>query len=201
MANTRPRGVCVIDGCGRPHEARGWCQPHYERWRAHGNPLAGRTAPGELQGWVDAHHAHEGDECLAWPFSGDKDGYPVFGANKKNVRVARYICEHVYGPPPTPQSQAAHKCGRQWCVNRRHLRWATPRGNNQDKLLHGTQPMGETVYCAKLSEEDARFVFARAWRGDNQGLIAADFDISQSHVSGIKHGRFWKHLHEGGQAQ
>jgi len=37
---TRPslgRG-CKIDGCDKPHNARGLCAMHYERWRRHGDP-------------------------------------------------------------------------------------------------------------------------------------------------------------------
>ena len=31
-------GRCTIDGCGRPHVARGWCRAHYLRWCRHGDP-------------------------------------------------------------------------------------------------------------------------------------------------------------------
>ena len=30
--------VCSVDGCGREVNARGWCERHYQRWRAHGDP-------------------------------------------------------------------------------------------------------------------------------------------------------------------
>lgn len=29
-----------MDGCDRPHESRGWCRLHYERWQRRGDPLA-----------------------------------------------------------------------------------------------------------------------------------------------------------------
>lgn len=32
------KGTCSIAECGRPHVARGWCGPHYARWRSHGDP-------------------------------------------------------------------------------------------------------------------------------------------------------------------
>lgn len=41
MANSR---ICVVDGCGKPHEARGYCQGHYVRWKTHGDPLHGGVA-------------------------------------------------------------------------------------------------------------------------------------------------------------
>ncbi len=31
--------MCVIDGCGRPLLARGWCNKHYHRWNRWGDPL------------------------------------------------------------------------------------------------------------------------------------------------------------------
>jgi len=30
------RQGCSVEGCERPHEARGWCSAHYERWRKDG---------------------------------------------------------------------------------------------------------------------------------------------------------------------
>ncbi len=29
---------CSIDGCGNPHQARGWCNKHYQRWLSRGDP-------------------------------------------------------------------------------------------------------------------------------------------------------------------
>lgn len=38
-----PRGgirpVCSIEDCDKPHNARGWCLTHYNRWKQKGNPL------------------------------------------------------------------------------------------------------------------------------------------------------------------
>ena len=33
--------TCTIHDCPRPPIARGWCDPHYRRWRRHGHPLGG----------------------------------------------------------------------------------------------------------------------------------------------------------------
>ena len=31
--------ICSVPGCERPHEARGWCTLHYQRWKKHGDPF------------------------------------------------------------------------------------------------------------------------------------------------------------------
>jgi len=48
-------GTCAIPDCGKPVQARGWCNKHWKRWRVHGDPLAVTprgTQPGpEHPGW------------------------------------------------------------------------------------------------------------------------------------------------------
>lgn len=38
--------TCIIDGCERTHNARGWCLAHYKKWQKYGDPL-GAAAPGD----------------------------------------------------------------------------------------------------------------------------------------------------------
>lgn len=40
-----PKAICSLPDCGKPQIARGWCNPHYLRWRNHGDPLAGNPTP------------------------------------------------------------------------------------------------------------------------------------------------------------
>lgn len=37
--------TCGVEGCGRPHSARGYCTKHYEHWRVHGDPVVPCTTP------------------------------------------------------------------------------------------------------------------------------------------------------------
>lgn len=35
--------ICSVEGCDRPHCARGFCRRHWIRWRRYGDPLAGAS--------------------------------------------------------------------------------------------------------------------------------------------------------------
>lgn len=82
------RRVCSIEGCGRGHLARGYCQQHYHRWKRYGDPLhVGRPFHPERlcgvrgcegthygRGWCQAHYrrwVESGDpltlKTLPWP--------------------------------------------------------------------------------------------------------------------------------------
>jgi len=43
--------LCSIEGCGREHDAKGFCRSHYKRWKLHGDPLIVKQAP-HGSGWV-----------------------------------------------------------------------------------------------------------------------------------------------------
>lgn len=55
-----PDRTCSIDGCLRSYYARGWCQMHYKRWLAHGDPMIVLKSRGRvcsIEGCDDAHEA------------------------------------------------------------------------------------------------------------------------------------------------
>lgn len=71
---------CSVEGCERSAKARGWCPPHYMRWKRHGDPLGmvdsplykrdrtcsidGCEEPHRARGWCTTHHQ-------AWVKHGD----------------------------------------------------------------------------------------------------------------------------------
>lgn len=42
--------ICIVDGCDRPHSARGWCRSHYGQWRH-----LGEIRPGPIAVRVSSH--------------------------------------------------------------------------------------------------------------------------------------------------
>lgn len=187
--------ICSIHGCGKKHEARGWCYSHYSRWQRHGDPLGGRTERGSVGRYFqNVVLAYEGDDCLFWPYSRGR-GHAQLRFNNKLAIVSRLVCEHAYGPPPTPKHEAAHSCGNGHlgCVTRRHLRWATSTENKADKVLHGTTSRGERFWAAKLTELDVRAI--RALEGTMPKYkIAEKYGVARSTISLIHSRQNWAWL-------
>ena len=184
MANSR---ICSVPGCDNPVHGHGYCGNHYARWRRHGYPLGGRVTPGEPERFLrESVLTHKGDECLLWPFGTNNSGYALLRHNGSAAIVSRLVCEHVNGPPPTPKHQSAHSCGRGHlgCVAPTHLRWATRKVNESDKVLHGTHNRGERHGMAKLTEPQVQEILGLK-RRLSQSKIAKIFGVSQSHVSRI----------------
>lgn len=64
---TNATRTCEVDGCSRPHNARGWCLPHYKRWQKYGDPLGvhvrrtacsveGCVQPWRTREWCSKHY-------------------------------------------------------------------------------------------------------------------------------------------------
>lgn len=189
---------CSIWSCGKPHEAKGYCRAHYRRLCRHGDPLDGGTSPGEPMRFIHevALH-HTGEECLTWPFGKKQGARGQILVDGKRAVVSRYICELAHGAPPTPEHEAAHRCGKahKGCIAPEHLSWKTPVENAADKIIHGTHPRGERCVNAKLTEVAVREILAM--KGNEKQInLAGKFAVSRETISRIQAGRSWAWLSE-----
>lgn len=135
---------------------------------------------------------YEGPECLIWPFGRTSYGYGKLHVGKRQTSAHRFICEQVYGDPPTADHDATHLCGRgnDGCVNPNHLCWKTHIENMDDKLIHGSHTRGEKVGTSKLTEDDVRSI-RRLCRLMTQSAVARMYDLDHTTVYGIVHGKRW----------
>ncbi|SOC45767.1 hypothetical protein SAMN05892877_117156 [Rhizobium subbaraonis] len=192
---SRQAATCSIDGCARPTKAKSLCQAHYTRLRVHGHPLAGRTAEGEPLRFLQSAIAYDGDVCLRWPYGHNGDGYGLIWQDGKFKLVTRLVCEAVHGPPPTPDHESAHSCGKghEGCCAPNHLHWATTSENHLEKANHGTDNRGGKHPMVKLTDEDVRTI--RTLHGKLlQREIAELFGIGRVQVGRILSGQRWGHL-------
>jgi hypothetical protein len=178
--------LCSIDGCGNPFLARGWCTAHYLKWRKYGSPLAESENKNLPLKWLIANANAQTDDCLTYPFGKTGMGYGVvYPKGEKQMMAHRWMCEHVHGPAPEGKIWVAHSCanGHLACVNPRHLRWATPKQNGEDRVAHGNAPK-------KLTKEEA----AQIWRlkGTMPSRVVGErFGVAKSTVAGIWQSRTW----------
>jgi hypothetical protein len=136
--------------------------------------------------------AHDDDKsCLIWPYYFDKVGARISVDGVCNS-VCRIVCERIYGAPPSPKYQVAHSCGKAHlgCVNPHHLRWDTPKGNNADKLLHGTHNRGERHALHILTEQDVFEIRKLEMRMSNVE-IGRLFGVTDGAIRCVLSGRTW----------
>jgi hypothetical protein len=180
--------LCSIEGCGRKVLARDWCHYHYHRWWNTGDPIAKklRASPGDPMRWLRAHVDWKDSECLIWPFSRGRHGYPTMNG-RSPIRI---MCELVHGNAPHPSNryETAHSCGKgkSGCINPIHLRYA-------DKVKHGTDNLGEKNPQARLKRED--IIVIRSLRNLlSRAKIAKRFGVSSGCIEGVLSGRTWAHV-------
>lgn len=138
---------------------------------------------------------HAGDDCLAWPYTTDQNGYGQIYHEGKVKRVNGLICEAVHGPAPTDKHVCAHSCGKghEGCCNPSHLSWKTQKENMADAKEHGTWARGEMFPHAKLNDRKIREI--RSMKGKLlQREIAALYGITQGQVSQIMNRVIWDHV-------
>ena len=70
--------------------------------------------------------------------------------------------------------------------------------NMQDKTNKGRQykPIGELNNGVKLTETQVIQIKKYITEGARGVDLAKQYGVSQTHISAIKHGRYWKHVRE-----
>jgi hypothetical protein len=125
------------------------------------------------------------------------NGYRRIKLSIKNVQrdayVHRLVCEAYHGPCP-PGLQCRHLDGDQTNNAPGNLRWSDAVTNMADKVLHGTQPLGEKHHRSKLTADIVLDARRRAAAGERVDLIAADLGIPYRCLLDAVTGRRWKHV-------
>jgi hypothetical protein len=188
--------ICIIAGCGKKIVVRGWCSAHYHRWQRYGDPLRGRPSRQSYLRWLKAHRLHKGRACLIWPFfrcGYGRAGYLMFKGKQENA--ARIMCRLAHGAP-FKDAFATHTCGNGHggCVNPQHLRWATAKQNQSDRVRHGTDLRGEKHPNTKFTRNQILTIRRLISEGWSKAEVARKFGTRPQHISNIAFKRIWAWL-------
>ena len=133
---------CKIDGCFRNPYRRGWCSPHYRRWKEYGNPEGGTPVRARYETPEESFAARlvANGDCIEWHGS-RSNGYGKIFVGGKLVPVHRYAWERSRGAIPEGM-YLDHICGNKHCVHLPHLRVCTNAENSRNQ--HGAQSRSKT---------------------------------------------------------
>lgn len=124
-------------------------------------------------------------------------GYPTvqLWPNGKwmRARVHRLVLLAFVGPCPD-WHEAAHLNGVPGDNRVVNLRWVLPAENSGHKRIHGTQPRGDALWNAKLTDSsviEMRDLHSRGW---GHRRLSRKFGTSESTARDVIRGTTWKHL-------
>lgn len=127
--------------------------------------------------------------CWEWQAGKKSNGYGQFTLNGKEERAHRASYKLFAGPIPDGQ-QVLHKCDNPACVNPDHLFLGSVQDNMRDKVCKSRQQKGLTHPSCDLTENEVLEIKRMLLSSEvMQKDIAAKFNVSQSTVSYIKHGK------------
>lgn len=134
--------TCSAADCDSTHEARGWCNKHYLKWKRYGDPLHSVNAqtPEEFEArfWAKVEKT---ETCWNWTGTRTAEGYgQVLRGTNDRVYAHRYSYE-LSVAPLWDDMQVDHRCHNRLCVNPEHLRAVTQKQNNEN---HNGPQVGTT---------------------------------------------------------
>lgn len=150
--------------------------------------------PAEQRFWAKVDTTGGMEAC--WPYQGaarGPEGYGAFWVDGRHEIASRVAYRLANGEIPLGHD-VCHSCDNPPCCNPLHL-FAAPHSENiADKVAKRRQAAGERVGSAKLTGDQVRAIRARlTGRRGEQAALAREYGISQSTMSQIARGLWWRH--------
>lgn len=188
--------ICIVEGCNKPHAARGWCQMHYTRWRKYGDPLEARQLQRHgltlMERWES--NVEKSSGCWLWTGYRDPNGYGRIRVNDIPELAHRLAWKLLRGDI-TSEQHVLHRCDNPPCVRPEHLFLGDQIINTADKMAKKRHRFGvsrgEAHGCARLTTDQVREI--RASVGASR-IIGEQFGISGRQVREIRARTAWRHI-------
>ena len=135
----------------------------------------------------------ERDSCWLWTGSTIKGGYGVLYPGGKTEVASRISYSLFRGPIPDGLF-VLHSCDNPPCVNPLHLNLGTQKENarQREERNRGNHPKGSAHGRAIVTESQVKKIRKRA--GQTNVSLGAEFGVSPSTISLIRHRKRWSHV-------
>ena len=141
-------------------------------------------------------------ECWEWIACKDKNGYGLFGVDKKLYKSHRISWILENGEIPKDDSfnktlYVLHKCDNPGCVNPNHLFLGTNKDNMIDMVKKGRNYIssGEKNGMSKKIEQEVLEIRQKYLTGlYTQKELSEEYSISRAQIQRIVNNKQWKHI-------
>lgn len=125
--------------------------------------------------------------------------FNVFNAgSKKKLKVHQSVLLAFGFIRPTQLHECAHLNGIRTDNRLSNLKWVTRSVNHSHKVFHGTDIRGEKSPTVVISEICSSAIKEKILMGWTQKMTAEYYGVSRGCVTGIIHGKTWKHYSSSG---
>lgn len=193
---------CNVEGCQKPHKARGLCDNHYTYWKRTGIIGARRIKSLAERLWakVDktAGLGPNGD-CWEWRGYVHPTGYGQIAFDSTGGGVNSNRAAYMVSKGEIPEGLwVLHTCDNRLCCNPDHLWLGTPKENTQDMIAKGRRrkasqvARGEDVTQSKLTEEMVRAMRAEPPMTFRE--LGAKYGVTASTANKVIFRLTWAHI-------
>lgn len=129
--------------------------------------------------------------CWLWTGTLNPRGYGGIGFKEHTNLIAHRVSWILHRGEIPDGLCVCHKCDNPPCVNPDHLFLGTHQDNKDDCCRKKRHRYGEKCSRAKLTDKDVIAI-----RKDHRPVVilAALYHVSPETISGVRHGRNWRHL-------
>ena len=111
--------TCTLEGCSKRHEAHGWCDMHYARWKRTGDPLGLVTAPrgtaidgfGYRKYAGKLEHISVAEKAFGGPLPKGSIVHHVDENKTNNTPTNLVVCSRAYHKLIHQRTDAMNACG------------------------------------------------------------------------------------------
>ena len=196
--------TCTIPDCDNAYYARGLCNKHYLRARAHGTidqhartlSAPDATLDDRLRniGWTEVIRRAELGPCWEWVGARNPAGYGnlATGARSKGghcLPMTASRAAYTAWTEPIPEGRAVlHRCDNPPCINPAHLFLGTTQDNSTDMVDKGRSNYGTRSPVHRFTEDQIQQVRDMREAGATYEAIGEQMGMTRHHASLIVRG-------------